>query len=401
MQASVAVNSYDERGNMAEGKSSRNTHKMCVKFLIKGEEAQKSFDTMPIPDESDTSLNKPIAKSIEQFSNQEDMYIGSVSVDSDSLDAARVLSEIRDDVINECDDSVLMLEDGPSEKFERVLFEPIAAFERRFRELLIVSICNEKSSLDDKLIGELEKKNLGELFEIVFTDLEFNNRVKRVVNDKNSRRFEKKDLAETIGQMEEDTLWSQYFDNDWLSTVAEEHETIRVFRNDVMHAHRMSYKDYRRARTLVEKANKEMGRVIYIRSTHVDFTSFSEVVSGFAESISKIIAQIDFGGITRSLQTLQQAYSASFSGVARQYSDLYKTLYNAPISTGIASGINFDNLYHNIVAPEDSADSADIGDASSSEDTRADTSSHPPKSDSSEKSEGESPENEDESSHNV
>ena len=298
---------------MAEGKSSRNTHKMCVKFLIKGEEAQKSFDTMPIPDESDTSLNKPIAKSIEQFSNQEDMYIGSVSVDSDSLDAARVLSEIRDDVINECDDSVLMLEDGPSEKFERVLFEPIAAFERRFRELLIVSICNEKSSLDDKLIGELEKKNLGELFEIVFTDLEFNNRVKRVVNDKNSRRFEKKDLAETIGQMEEDTLWSQYFDNDWLSTVAEEHETIRVFRNDVMHAHRMSYKDYRRARTLVEKANKEMGRVIYIRSTHVDFTSFSEVVSGFAESISKIIAQIDFGGITRSLQTLQQAYSASFS----------------------------------------------------------------------------------------
>lgn len=191
---------------MAESKSSRNTHKMCVKFLIKGEEAQKSFDAMPIPDESDTSLNKPIAKSIEQFSNQEDMYIGSVSVDSDSLDAARVLSEIRDDVLNECDASVLMLEDGPSEKFERVLFEPIAAFERRFRELLIVSICNEKGSLDDKLIGELGKKNLGELFEIVFTDLEFNNRVKSVVNDKNSRRFEKKDLAETIDQMKEDTL---------------------------------------------------------------------------------------------------------------------------------------------------------------------------------------------------
>lgn len=384
---------------MAESKSSRNTHKMCVKFLIKGEEAQKSFDAMPIPDESDTSLNKPIAKSIEQFSNQEDMYIGSVSVDSDSLDAARVLSGIRDDVLNECDDSVLMLEDGPSEKFERVLFEPIAAFERRFRELLIVSICNEKGSLDDKLIGELEKKNLGELFEIVFTDLEFNNRVKSVVNDKNSRRFEKKNLAETIGQMEEDTLWSQYFDNDWLPTVAEEHETIRVFRNDVMHAHRMSYKDYRRARTLVEKANKEMGRVIYIRSTHVDFTSFSKAVSGLAESISKIMAQIDLGEITRSLQTLQQAYSTSFSGVARQYSDLYKTLYNAPISTGIASGINFDNLYHNIVVPKDPADFADIGDASSSEDTQADTSSHPPKSDNNEKSEGGSPDNEDESSH--
>lgn len=385
---------------MARSKSSRNTHKMCVKFLIKGEETQKAFDVMPIPDESDTSLNKPIEKIIEQFSNQEDMYVVTISVNSDSIDAAKVLSGIRDDVLKEHSDSALMLEDGPSEKFDRVLFELIATFERRFRELLIVSICNEKGSLDDKLIGELEKKNLGELFEIVFTDLEFNNKVKSVVNDKNFRRFEKRDLAKTIGQMEEDTLWSQYFNNDRLSTVAEEHEIIRVFRNDVMHAHRMSYKDYRRARTLVEKANKEMGRVIYIRSAHVDFTSFSEVVSGLAESISKIMAQIDLGGITRSLQTLLQAYSTSFSGIAHQYSDLYKTLYNTPISTGIASGINFDNLYGNITIPEDAIDPADIGDASSSEDTQTEISSNPPKVDSSEKPEDENPEGKDENPHN-
>lgn len=385
---------------MVQSKSSKNTHKMCVKFLIKGEEAQKAFDAMPIPDESDTSLNKPIEKVTEQFSNQEDMHVVTISVNSDSIDAARVLSEIRDDVLGECGNSIRMLEDGPSEKFERVLFELIATFERRFRELLIVSICDEKGSLDDDLIGMLEEKTLGELFEIVFTDQEFNNRVKSKVNDKKSRRFEKKDLVKNIGQMEENTLWSQYFNDDWLSTVAEEHENIRDFRNDVMHAHRMSYKDYRRARTLAEKANREMGRVIYIRSTHVDFTSFSKVVSGFAESISKIMTQIDLSGITRLLETLQQAYSTSFSGVARQYNDLYKDLYNTPITTGIAPSINFGNPYHNIVASEDAVDSADIEDASSSDDEQADTSSHLPKSDSSEKSEGESPENEDESSHN-
>ena len=359
---------------MAQSKPTGNTHKMCVKFLIKGEEAKKAIDAMPISDEPDTSLNKPIEKTIKRFSNQEDMHVVTISVNSDSIDAARVLSEIRDDVLKEHDDSVRMLEDGPSEKFDRVLFELIATFERRFRELLSVGICSDKGSLDDERIGELEEKNLGELFEIAFTNLEFNNKVKSVVNDKKSRRFEKKDLVKAIEQMEENSLWSQYFNDDRLTTVADDHEDIREFRNKVMHAHRMSYREYRRARTLAEKANREMSRVIYIRSTHVDFTGFSKVVSGFAESISKIMAQIDLSGISRSLETLQQAYSANFSGVARQYSDLYKTLYNTSITTGIAPSINFGNSYHNIIAPEDAVDSADIEDVSSAEDAQADTS---------------------------
>lgn len=385
---------------MAQSKPSRNTHKMCVKFLIKGEEAKKTFDAMPIPDESSTSLNKPIEKIIEQFSNQEDMHIVTISVNSDSLDVARTLSEIRDDVLSECDDSVLMLEDGPSEKFERTLFELIATFERRFRELLIVRICNEKGSLDDKLIGELEKKNLGELFEIVFTDQEFNNKVKSVVNDKKSRRFEKKDLAKTIGQMEENTLWSQYFNDDWLSTVAEEHETIRVFRNDVMHAHRMSYKDYRRARTLAEKANWEMGQVIYIRSTHVDFTSFSKVVSGFAESISKVMTQIDLRGMAQVVQTMQRAIAASTLGIAQQSTATAEAM--RPFLDSL-SAINAYNIIPNSLGDDYLGDYkndfTDSGEVLSSGDAQTDLHAYPPEADEREQPENKSAEDENESSH--
>lgn len=385
---------------MAQSKPSRNTHKMCVKFLIKGEEAKKTFDAMPIPDESSTSLNKPIEKIIEQFSNQEDMHIVTISVNSDSLDVARTLSEIRDDVLSECDDSVLMLEDGPSEKFERTLFELIATFERRFRELLIVRICNEKGSLDDKLIGELEKKNLGELFEIVFTDQEFNNKVKSVVNDKKSRRFEKKDLAKTIGQMEENTLWSQYFNDDWLSTVAEEHETIRVFRNDVMHAHRMSYKDYRRARTLAEKANWEMGQVIYIRSTHVDLTSFSKVVSGFAESISKVMTQIDLRGMAQVVQTMQRAIAASTLGIAQQSTATAEAM--RPFLDSL-SAINAYNIIPNSLGDDYLGDYkndfTDSGEVLSSGDAQTDLHAYPPEADEREQPENKSAEDENESSH--
>ena len=385
---------------MAQSKPSRNTHKMCVKFLIKGEEAKKTFDAMPIPDESSTSLNKPIEKIIEQFSNQEDMHIVTISVNSDSLDVARTLSEIRDDVLSECDDSVLMLEDGPSEKFERTLFELIATFERRFRELLIVRICNEKGSLDDKLIGELEKKNLGELFEIVFTDQEFNNKVKSVVNDKKSRRFEKKDLAKTIGQMEENTLWSQYFNDDWLSTVAEEHETIRVFRNDVMHAHRMSYKDYRRARTLAEKANWEMGQVIYIRSTHVDFTSFSKVVSGFAESLSKVMTQIDLRGMAQVVQTMQRAIAASTLGIAQQSTATAEAM--RPFLDSL-SAINAHNIIPNSLGDDYLGDYkndfTDSGEVLSSGDAQTDLHAYPPEADEREQPENKSAEDENESSH--
>lgn len=386
---------------MAENKPIRNTHKMCVKFLIKGEEAKNVFDALPIPDGSNASFSKPIAKSVEQFSNQDDMYIVNISIDSDSIDAARALSEIRDNALSECSDSVLMLEDGPSEKFERVLFELIATFERRFRELLIVSICNEKGSLDDELIGKLEKKNLGELFEIVFTDLEFNSKVKGLVNSKNSRRFEKRNLAKAIGQMEENTLWSHYFDNDLLSTVVEEHEAIRVFRNDVMHAHRMSYKDYRRARMLVEKANKEMGRVIYIRSTYVDFTSLSKVVSGFAESMSKIMAQIDLGGITQPLQTVQQVIAASTLGITQQSAAISEALHSL---TDSLSAINAYSITPNSLGDDVlegyTSDSVDSGEESSSEDAQMDVRKHPPVADDREQPESESPENEDENSHN-
>ena len=400
MQASVAVDSCNERGNMTQSKPSRNTHKMCMKFLIKGEEGKKIFDAMPIPDESSTSLNKPIEKIIEQFSNQEDMYIVTISVNSDSLDAAKILSKIRDNVLSECDDSVLMLEDGPSEKFGRALFELIATFERRFRELLIVSICSETSSLDDKLIGDLEKKNLGELFEIVFTDQEFNNKVKSVVNDKKSRRFEKKDLAKTIGQMEENTLWSQYFNDDWLSTVAEEHETIRIFRNDVMHAHRMSYKDYRRARTLAERANREMSRVIYIRSTHVNFTSFRKVASGFAKSISKIMAQIDLRGMAKAVQTMQSAIAASTLGIAQQSTATAEAIH--PFLDSL-SAINAHNIIPNSLGDDYLGgyknDFTDSGEDLSFGDAQTDLHAYPPEADEREQPESKSVEDEDESSH--
>lgn len=385
---------------MKEKKPIRKIRKMCVKFLIKGEKGKIDFDALSVPDGSNAPFNKPIEKSVEQFSNWDDMYIGSISIDSDSIDAAKTLSEIRENVLDECSDFVLMLEDGPSEKFDRVLFELIASFERRFRELLIVGVCNEKGSLDDDLIHKLEEKTLGELFEIVFTDQEFNNKVKIVVNDKKSRRFEKKGLAKTIEQMEENSFWSRYFSDDRLSTVAEEHEFIRSYRNDVMHAHRMLYRDYRYARTLVENANKEMEREIYIRSTHVDFESLNKALSGFAESISKMMAQIDLSGTISSLQQILQTYSTNFSSAACQYSNLHKALYNTSITTGIASSIDYDNLYRNVVAPGmNVANFVDIEDNIFSESAQVDMDNHSSIADEGEQSEGENSENDDERPH--
>ena len=385
---------------MTEKKPIRNIRKMCVKFLIKGEKAKIDFDALSVPDGLNAPFKKPIEKSVEQFSNWDDMYIVTISIDSDSIDAAKTLSEIRENALDECSNFVLMLEDGPSEKFERVLFELIASFERRFRELLIVGICNEKGSLDDDLIRKLEEKTLGELFEIVFTDQEFNNKVKIVVNDKKSRRFEKKDLAKIIEQMEENSFWSRYFSDDRLPTVVEDHEFIRSYRNDVMHARRMLYQDYRYARTLVEKANKEMEREIYIRSTHVDFESLNEALSGFAESISKMMAQIDLSGTIRSLQSILQAYSTNLSSVACQYSDLHKALYNTPINAGIASSINYDNLYRNVVAPGmNVANFVDIEEKIFSESAQGDMDNHSSIADEREQSEGENSENDDERPH--
>jgi len=357
---------------MAENKSIRITHKMCVKFLIKGEEAKNAFDALTIPDGSDASFNKPIEKNVRQFSNQKDMFIASISVDSNSIDAAKMLSDLRDNTLEACGNSSLILEDGPSKKFEQVLYEPISTFERRFRELLIVGICNEKNSLNDDLICKLGEKNLGELFVLIFTDSEYNRKIKEVVN-KNSRPYEKHDLIRRIGQVEENTVWSHYFSDADLSTVAKEHEAIRLYRNDVMHAHKMTYQEYKCARTIVEKANKEMSWEINARSIHLDVTNIAASFSGLSESISKMMGQLDLRDITQSVQTAQQAIAASALGITQQRTAISESL--KPLLDSL-SAINAYNITLNSNSLDDDAqegyvrDSTDTKEEPSSEDAR-------------------------------
>lgn len=398
LRAQTVANSYDERGTMPESEPIRITHKMRVKLLIKGEEAKSAFDAFAVPDGSDASFNKPIEKHIRQFSDQRNMFIASISVDSNSIDAARVLSDLRDNVLEACGSSSLMLEDGPSEKFEQVLYELISTFERRFRELLIVGICNEKHSLDDDLISKLGEKTLGELFVLVFTDPKFNKTVREMI--KNSRPYEKRDLVRLIGEATESSVWSHYFSDADLSTVAKEHDAIRIYRNDVMHAHKMTYQEYKNARMIVERANKEMSREISARSIHLDVANIAVRFSGLSESISKMMDQLDLSGITQSVQTVQQAIAASALGVTQQQAALSESL--KPFLDSLSAINAYNAALDSLDADAQGGytwDSIDAEGEPSSEDDGASMSDHSQIIGSDEGPEGESPEDEDENSH--
>ena len=373
---------------MVESKSTKLNHKMRVKLLLKGKDAKDIFAALNIPDKADSLLTKPIEKYVRQFAKQKDIFVAYISVDSYSIDAARILSDFRDNVLEECGGSALMLEDGPSEKFEQVLYELIATFERRFRELLIVGICNEKSSLDDKLIEKLGEKSLGELFVLVFTDPEFNSRIKDVVNNKKSRPFEKYELVRVIEQTKENTVWSHYFNDAVLSTVAKEHEAIRIYRNEVMHAHRMSYQKYRSARALIENANKEMVREINARSIYLDVADIATAFSGLSDSISKMITQLDLSGIAQSVQTVQQTLASSALGITPQcdginiaLSESLKPLLGS-LAAASAYNASINSLSRSVVTSEvDAMNSADTKEESAAENAQASMDEHSSRAD--------------------
>lgn len=63
-----------------------------------------------------------------------------------------------------------------------------------------------------------------------------------------------------ISAFEEKTLWDEMFTKDF-PFLPDNFDKIRRRRNDIMHAHNISYEDYKSSKKLVEKANLELKRI--------------------------------------------------------------------------------------------------------------------------------------------
>ena len=58
--------------------------------------------------------------------------------------------------------------------------------------------------------------------------------------------------------MEEHTIWDKIVNDDNLSIIKKNFLKIKDYRNDVMHAHNISYENFNKAKLLFEKVNSKL-----------------------------------------------------------------------------------------------------------------------------------------------
>ena len=179
-----------------------------------------------------------------------------LSAEGENEETARVLSARNQEIVKRF--APVVITNESSAYYNRRLFPIVNEFERKLRKLLYLAggLQNDKDKGVSEVIRELESKDLGTIFELLFTDKGFINKVKENVNNK-SWQFTKSEILSCVNNVQENTLWKKLFgekDGDLSSCFF----AIRKYRNDVMHAHDIDARTYLDAKRQFENINGQL-----------------------------------------------------------------------------------------------------------------------------------------------
>ena len=191
-----------------------------------------------------------------------DYYIVTASINSESKSSAIKLSGVHSSIVGSVDCTILT--NDSSAYFNRVIFPLINRFERKLRKLLYeASVISAEDHGQDK-IADLESKDFGELFELLFKDESYFKSIKDYVGGKKGKDSwlgYAQDLQEYLKQETEKPLWDKLLPGQVPSLRKRFHE-VQKYRNDVMHAHNTDKKTFNRAKSLFEEINNEIDEAI-------------------------------------------------------------------------------------------------------------------------------------------
>lgn len=212
-----------------------------------------------------------IKKRIRKIPNN-DKRIFEFYTDSNDLKSATILSKINNEIAK--NGEVIVLINESSEYFIRKMFDKVIEFELKLRKLLrLASALN--SQVDDKKskenIDKLESITLGELFEFLFTDFDFNSYIRGIFNRKDNKNFishqiTKEKFISYIEEYKEITPWSILIGNRVTSLVKSYVQVLNA-RNSVAHAHSINSEYYHETLQLFKKISEELDSAIYFYET--------------------------------------------------------------------------------------------------------------------------------------
>ena len=192
-----------------------------------------------------------------------DCWIATFSLDGENEKSANTLSTVHEYVMSHF--SPTILSNGCSAYYNKALYPHFNEFERKLRKLLYLKSALSKNKKDSETIKDLEKKDFGEIFTLLFSDAQFVQDVKKSVNNK-TWQFTKDEILATLQQLLENTLWDKLIGEDSVPLLRSDFVKVKDFRNDIMHAHSMSASAYSSATKLIkginEQLDSEIGKII-------------------------------------------------------------------------------------------------------------------------------------------
>ena len=150
--------------------------------------------------------------------------------------------------------SPTILTDESSEYFNKSLYPLVNKFERLLRKFLYlkVSQCDEQKFRS--VISDIDQKDFGEIYTILFIDNNFRTAARDKIKKLNTRA----EMFEAIDALQESTAWHILVGDEVLTIIKDNFDLLKEYRNDVMHAHNISWKKYKKAKKLFTDANNAL-----------------------------------------------------------------------------------------------------------------------------------------------
>ncbi len=193
------------------------------------------------------------------------LWIARYSLESKNEDSAKKLSEVHTTLMRY---SPLVLSCESSEYYNRILFPLVNELECKLRKLLYLAASISDNEKAKENIKQLEKKDFGEIFELLFIDPNFissmkmriNAEAKSVFNGKS--KYSKGEVQDYLDSLDEHVLWDTMLGKEDVPTLRSRFRDVQTYRNDVVHAHHIGKDLFGKARYLFNKINKELDSAI-------------------------------------------------------------------------------------------------------------------------------------------
>lgn len=297
---------------------------MIQEYLFTGDEQKEAVKNY---------CPEKVQKEIQEIENS-DCWTVTYSAPGENRETAILLSNINEFVIEHFHPTILTNES--SAYFNKALFPHINEFERKLRKFLYLKSALNKDNDSSKNIKDLEQKDLGQIFELLFSDSNFVNEARKMIHAK-SWQFTKDEIILSLQELTEHTLWDDLIGVDSVPSLRKSFPSLRTFRNDVMHAHNINAKTYKVALSLVKEINSqldlEIGKIIKQKEINAELSennSYNAALSSALHSMS-IAHSVAHAALAKSSvqAILSQIEALSLlkvvpSELSSQISELYK-----------------------------------------------------------------------------